>query len=286
MSWMKFSLCDNYRLFLLNIIVMSHMILLIAIICSFITLSNGYLHNSPFKFNARLRCPNLRQFTIATATKPSKYTIDYSSYNKICKSSMKRAYSSAGNYNDPNRSRKPSTSLFSKLVSHQDSDDMDDDDDDIFKERLDCQRLSKGEFERYDGQVPVVLTNVFAIDRQKGKIKNDRERFTEELMSILWDSTIQYDARDNIEGTIDVFECKLSEFIGSLSDNSDHDDSMYFMNENILRDRLFVDEALKLPLNLFGEDYFQYFPEKIRPRNALVIGGVGARSFLHVDPYR
>jgi hypothetical protein len=30
---------------------------------------------------------------------------------------------------------------------------------------------------------------------------------------------------------------------------------------------------------------FKFFPEAIKPKSALIIGGVGARSFLHADPY-
>ena len=37
--------------------------------------------------------------------------------------------------------------------------------------------------------------------------------------------------------------------------------------------------------NYFGENYFKYFPSTIQPKTALIIGGVGSRSFLHADPY-
>ena len=34
------------------------------------------------------------------------------------------------------------------------------------------------------------------------------------------------------------------------------------------------------------EDYFRYFPEEIRPRNAMLLWGTKhSKSYLHVDPF-
>ena len=33
------------------------------------------------------------------------------------------------------------------------------------------------------------------------------------------------------------------------------------------------------------ENLFEHFPEALRPKKALVVGGLGARLFLHSDPY-
>lgn len=106
------------------------------------------------------------------------------------------------------------------------------------------------------------------------------------LVESLKDETIVYDVRN--EDGLSTFECKFHEFISLVADNSDHDDYVYFMNEDVLNSGAcadLVEPVFRLPAALATEDYFQYFPPTIRPKMALVIGGAGARSFLHVDPF-
>lgn len=58
------------------------------------------------------------------------------------------------------------------------------------------------------------------------------------------------------------------------------------MSETILSAAEDSMQKVKLPKHLFGENYFESsFPEKIRPKTALIIGGLGSRSLLHADPY-
>lgn len=144
--------------------------------------------------------------------------------------------------------------------------------------RLDASTLSRGQLEAI-GEVPLVLTNVF-----KGL---DTDKWTSELMTRLGDETIEYDSRRSLDGHITSYEAELRQFVSSLSDNSDHEDSLYLMNEDILNQPAAESlmTALTLPKDLFGDDLLQHFPAKIRPKSALIIGGMGARSFLHADPY-
>jgi hypothetical protein len=45
-------------------------------------------------------------------------------------------------------------------------------------------------------------------------------------------------------------------------------------------------EWLEMPSRLFEPDQFDLFPSSIAPRKlCVVMGGTGARSFLHADPY-
>jgi hypothetical protein len=143
--------------------------------------------------------------------------------------------------------------------------------------RIDARTLSKEQFQQYfDGKWPVILTNVFDVINEK---------WTNELLSSLGEKDIEYDVRHSSSGDIDSYEATLNEFVSSLSDNSDHEENMYLMNEDLLRNETKLKDFMRDSVSLFGEDLFQYFPKDIRPYQALIIGGVGARSFLHSDPY-
>ena len=143
--------------------------------------------------------------------------------------------------------------------------------------RIDARLLTKENFQKfYDGKQPIILTNVF-------EIKNDL--WTHELLTTLGEGVIEYDVRHSSDGYIESYEATLNEFVASLSENSDHDENMYLMNEDLLRNETKLLDFLKESESLFGEDLFQFFPDSIRPYQALIIGGVGARSFLHCDPY-
>lgn len=150
-----------------------------------------------------------------------------------------------------------------------------------FGKRVDARKLSAQEFSKhYDGTCPVVLTHVFDREQEKQFSCDDA---TATLIRELGDKTIEYDVRQSCG--IDTYEAGLGEFLSSVPDNSDHDDSMYMMSEDILRSNKKLANLFNLPTDLFGSDYFSFFPEKIRPRQALIIGGMGSRSFLHSDPF-
>ena len=130
-----------------------------------------------------------------------------------------------------------------------------------------------------DGKLPAIVRNALHFNH---------EQWTDRLMSINGKSLIEYDVRYSGTGEIESYECTLQEFIGGVFEGSDHEESMYLMNEDILNDRqtnAWLLDQLSLPETIFGTDLFTHFPEQIRPKLALIIGGVGARSFLHGDPY-
>ena len=144
--------------------------------------------------------------------------------------------------------------------------------------RIDARKISRGNFrELYEGKVPVVLTNVLDEDVV--------ERWGDLMSDLLSDETIEYDARVNASGDIENYECTFGEFLEALGENSDHSDSMYLMNEDILNSPQAAPLHFELDRELLGEDWFAHFPPSIRPKTALIVGGAGARSFLHADPY-
>lgn len=144
--------------------------------------------------------------------------------------------------------------------------------------RIDARQISKSNFrELYECKVPVVLTNVLD--------ENVVEKWGDLMSELLGEETIEYDSRVNESGDIENYECSMSEFLEALGENSDHSDSMYLMNEDILNSPQAAPLHFELNRELFGEDWFAHFPPSIRPKTALIVGGAGARSFLHADPY-
>ena len=143
--------------------------------------------------------------------------------------------------------------------------------------RIDARTLTKENFQKFfDGKYPVILTNVFTVDN---------EAWTNEMIKSLGDGEVEYDVRHTSDGSIESYQATFKEFLSSLSDNSDHDENMYLMNEDLLRNQTQLLDFLRSASSIFGDDLFEHFPKEIRPYQALIVGGVGARSFLHCDPY-
>ena len=134
------------------------------------------------------------------------------------------------------------------------------------------------------GKLPCVCLNSF-----QSEVDNDLR--CEGMATKLGSTMIEYDSRDQSEEdgvvSLETFECTLSEYLAEVGEGSDHLFSMYFISEDImqLEEARTLSSSLELDSKIFGDDLFQYFPESIRPEKALIIGGVGSRSFLHADPY-
>lgn len=155
--------------------------------------------------------------------------------------------------------------------------------------RVNANNLTKEAFDGYyDGKVPVVITDVFAFNRQE---------WIDRLVSTLGDCGVEYDQRlygggdglceDSGDGVgddeLNRYEATLKDFIDCVAgNNSDHYDNIYMMDESILS----RDPELLKPLDLSsshlykgdgdasdtGFDLFAHFPSKIRPSMALIIG--------------
>lgn len=123
---------------------------------------------------------------------------------------------------------------------------------------------------------PLLLKNVF---------QWENKNWIEDILMNLRDLQIEYDVRESDSSVLRTYEARLEDFLSTLEDNSDHSDSMYLMNEDILQDIPLPEDHFFLNQTVFGEDFFNLFPKRIKPKVALIIGGRGSRSFLHADPY-
>ena len=142
--------------------------------------------------------------------------------------------------------------------------------------KIEAKELTKSRYADFECSMPIVIKNVFDIDN---------EEWTEVLLERLGDLNVEFDVRRSSDGFVETFEGTLADFVSSLLEESSHEESWYLMSETCLNEDKELSVPLQLPERLFGKDIFQYFPKIIRPRSALIIGGEGARSFLHADPY-
>ena len=119
------------------------------------------------------------------------------------------------------------------------------------------------------------------------------EAMADELMSLLGDEQIQMQHKvkhdDNGETTTDIYDISLHESIDYMMD-SKPDDSFFAFCEGLLPS----DSTVKLHQKLTDireapfpneENWFNYFPDKVRPTDALILAGEGATSTLHRDPF-
>ena len=161
--------------------------------------------------------------------------------------------------------------------------------------RVNANNLTKQAFDSYyDGKVPVVITDVFAFNRQE---------WIDRLVCNLGDCEVEYDQRlysggdglcedsgDGVDDELNRYEATLKDFMDCVAgNNSDHYDNIYMMDESILN----RDPELLKPLDLSsshlykggddasdtGFDLFAHFPSKIRPSMALIIG----RRMMMID---
>jgi len=167
--------------------------------------------------------------------------------------------------------RKPRNTLVGKsVVSNRDVDFP------KFGQVIDKNTVDGDTFRRiYDSKWPVVIRNVFSA--------ND-EQWTEQLIEKLGPEDVEFDVRTSSSGEVETFSSSMQDFL-SVCGRSTHEKSFYLMNEHVLDSVQDMMREFDLPIDYFGENYFNSFPLKIRPRTALIIGGGGARSFLHADPF-
>ena len=154
--------------------------------------------------------------------------------------------------------------------------------------RIDSRTCTKDEFRSlYNGSHPVILTNMFDFDN---------EWYTEELLAMIGEEKVQFDVKVDEEiGDTEVWESQFHDFVGIMI-GSRHERSFYLMNEELMTKLgegltidffscLFPHASYSDGRTVFDKDYFQNFPDAIRPNQALIVGGTGARSFLHADPF-
>ena len=151
-----------------------------------------------------------------------------------------------------------------------------------FGTKVDARTLTKQQFDDVwaGGQnFPTVLTHVY------GDLHLDD--WCKSLIERCGNTDIEYDVRFSQTGQVESYVAPFADFIAALPEQSDHDESSYLMTEDLLQRDALRGLAAQLPHPewLFGPDLFLHFPATVRPQQALIVGGCGARSFLHADPY-
>lgn len=124
------------------------------------------------------------------------------------------------------------------------------------------------------------------------------EAFTDQLFDTFQEETVDFQIKTKGKNQPAFYEAPLAEVVEGMMEESTHDNAWYFLSENLLSEDgdsaaaalasvpAALREPLILPPSLFGPDIFSLFPPRVRPKNhCLIMGGTGARSFLHADPY-
>jgi hypothetical protein len=119
------------------------------------------------------------------------------------------------------------------------------------------------------------------------------ESLANELMSVFGEEQIQMQHRvknEDGETTTKIYDIALRDSIDYMMD-SFHDDSFFAFCEGLLPSSsatITLHKKLKdireAPFPM-AENWFDYFPESVRPTDALVLAGAGATSTFHRDPF-
>jgi hypothetical protein len=144
-------------------------------------------------------------------------------------------------------------------------------------------------FEERALATPLVVTHAF--DAEEGlRCYPTDEAFSDSFFNAFASTEVSYQRKGNARGARPrLFEGPLAEVVAGMMTESHHGDAWYLLSEDLLdtADDARLRAPLRLPPALFGRhDFFDLFPPATRPKKSCVImGGPGARSFLHADPY-
>ena len=133
------------------------------------------------------------------------------------------------------------------------------------------------ELHDHSGSTPSVLTDVW------GHGNEGREEWCDAVAAQLADKDVEFQLQQRshselLEGTFEEFlECVFE---------STYDSAFFLFDENLMTAHADLRSKVALPESYFGYNYFETFPEDLRPKDScLVVGGEGARSTLHADPF-
>lgn len=153
--------------------------------------------------------------------------------------------------------------------------------------RLDARTLNNDRyaFEDVVQQGPCVLTHAFDVDA--GTRKMGDEAFSDRFFDTFALQDVEVQVKANARGARPRFHtAPLKKVVDGMMAESTHDEAWYLLSENLLGNAPELRDPFVLPPSLFGWDFFTLFPRPVRPKaNCLILGGTGARSFLHADPF-
>ncbi|KAL9188245.1 hypothetical protein ACHAXT_006623 [Thalassiosira profunda] len=122
----------------------------------------------------------------------------------------------------------------------------------------------------------------------------DVEVLADELMAVVGGEEIQMQRKmkeDDGSRSTEIYDLLLQDTVGYMMD-SYHDDAFFAFCEGLLPGAISGSADLSRRLNAIrqapfagGENWFDYFPPKIRPTDAIILAGAGATSTLHRDPF-
>ena len=146
--------------------------------------------------------------------------------------------------------------------------------------RSSAARLSPADFAAlYDGRpTPVLLTDVWP--------GLDHGAWLAQVVERLGKRRVVYQVQRS--GITELFEAPLRAFLDELVADSRHGAARFLFDEEALAGAPAALRLSPLPPPLFDgvDDGFDAFPAALRPAGAcLLMGGTGARSSLHADPY-
>ncbi|KAJ1622157.1 hypothetical protein T492DRAFT_1064781 [Pavlovales sp. CCMP2436] len=140
--------------------------------------------------------------------------------------------------------------------------------------RLDARALDRAALLAHLRTGPVVLTHALA---------DSAESWADNLLSAAGEARVEYQMRKGKRS--EVREARLGEFC-ELTYESSHSESVLLFAESLLQDYAPQLEPPALRSDLFEPDWFKLFPPELRPSpSCVIIGGEGARSTLHADPF-
>jgi len=110
-----------------------------------------------------------------------------------------------------------------------------------------------------------------------------REDWCQALVEQLADASVEFQMQQETHSEL---LCGSFEEFLDLCFESTHNRAFFLFDENLMEQRADLRSQLRLPVEYFGEDLFARFPPKVQPKDAcLIVGGEGARSTLHSDPF-
>eukprot|EP00930_Biecheleria_cincta_P006062 TRINITY_DN10703_c0_g2_i1.p1 TRINITY_DN10703_c0_g2~~TRINITY_DN10703_c0_g2_i1.p1 ORF type:complete len:399 (+),score=72.30 TRINITY_DN10703_c0_g2_i1:68-1264(+) len=148
--------------------------------------------------------------------------------------------------------------------------------------RLDASVVSVGDIrQKYDGRRPVILTG--AIEHWAARSWTPTK--LRGIISASGDYPSERFVLQTAEGQETAFNSTTSKFLAML-EQSKHGQALYWMDEWVLQTLPGMAAEVQPPPRLLrGENFLELFPDGSRPPDALVVGGRGSTSSLHVDAY-
>ncbi|CAK0850926.1 unnamed protein product [Prorocentrum cordatum] len=148
--------------------------------------------------------------------------------------------------------------------------------------RLNASEISRSGLEELVKCGPVLLTN--AIEGL------DTKAWCKDLMRAMHREPLAYQQQRAGPWDLLMHETTLRGFMREVLPRSSHEDPRFLFDEDFLARKpaqaACLSDRLSLPRRLFGENWFDHFPDHLRPAPCCIVGaGIGARSTLHRDPF-